>query len=248
MIDVRTPKADNVWYKVNTIYQSIQGEGKYTGVPMTIVRLQGCGVGCVFCDTKETWSASMRTSRVTLADIDDDPSAWALAPAREIVAYIKAHAPPIPNSAAWILLTGGEPGEQDIGELISAFHIEGWRVCIESSGTGRYIATTPLSTNDWLCVSPKIDKPGGLRIIPEVVKMADEIKWVVGKQSDVDKLLAFIREYGIAMLTPTTHLFRKRVSVQPISQDVQATRICLEACKQYGFYLSLQLHKYIGVP
>jgi len=36
-------------------YCSVQGEGMWTGMPMTFVRLQGCNVGCVWCDSYYTW-------------------------------------------------------------------------------------------------------------------------------------------------------------------------------------------------
>ena len=36
-------------------YTSIQGEGRFVGHPMTYVRLQGCPVGCNWCDSKYTW-------------------------------------------------------------------------------------------------------------------------------------------------------------------------------------------------
>jgi 6-pyruvoyltetrahydropterin/6-carboxytetrahydropterin synthase len=41
-------------YVVNDIYTCIQGEGVQTGVAMVLLRLQGCAVGCPWCDTKET--------------------------------------------------------------------------------------------------------------------------------------------------------------------------------------------------
>lgn len=36
-------------------YDTIQGEGVYTGVPAAFLRLQNCTLNCVFCDTKEVW-------------------------------------------------------------------------------------------------------------------------------------------------------------------------------------------------
>lgn len=36
-------------YKVNEMFETIQGEGVFTGVPAVFVRLQICPVGCSWC-------------------------------------------------------------------------------------------------------------------------------------------------------------------------------------------------------
>lgn len=36
---------------VSSIYDSIQGEGRYVGLPVTFVRLSGCNLDCEWCDT-----------------------------------------------------------------------------------------------------------------------------------------------------------------------------------------------------
>lgn len=40
---------------LHEIYESIQGEGLYTGVPTIFIRLQGCPLRCTWCDSKYTW-------------------------------------------------------------------------------------------------------------------------------------------------------------------------------------------------
>lgn len=40
---------------INSIYRATEGEGIHIGTPQIFVRFQGCHVGCVNCDTKETW-------------------------------------------------------------------------------------------------------------------------------------------------------------------------------------------------
>jgi len=40
---------------INSIYRATEGEGIHIGIPQIFIRFQGCHVGCVNCDTKETW-------------------------------------------------------------------------------------------------------------------------------------------------------------------------------------------------
>jgi 7-carboxy-7-deazaguanine synthase len=40
---------------INTIYRATEGEGIHIGTPQIFVRFQGCHIGCVNCDSKETW-------------------------------------------------------------------------------------------------------------------------------------------------------------------------------------------------
>jgi organic radical activating enzyme len=38
--------------RIAEVFHSIQGEGATPGAPAVFVRLQGCSVGCRWCDTK----------------------------------------------------------------------------------------------------------------------------------------------------------------------------------------------------
>jgi 7-carboxy-7-deazaguanine synthase len=40
---------------INSIYRATEGEGIHIGTPQIFVRFQGCHIGCVNCDTKDTW-------------------------------------------------------------------------------------------------------------------------------------------------------------------------------------------------
>lgn len=40
---------------INSIYTATEGEGIHIGTPQIFVRFQGCNIGCVNCDSKDTW-------------------------------------------------------------------------------------------------------------------------------------------------------------------------------------------------
>jgi 7-carboxy-7-deazaguanine synthase len=40
---------------INSVYRATEGEGIHIGIPQIFVRYQGCHIGCVNCDSKETW-------------------------------------------------------------------------------------------------------------------------------------------------------------------------------------------------
>jgi len=216
---------------LNDIYPCIQGEGSMTGQPMIMVRLQGCDVGCPWCDTKETWA---QDGDGTVADwrmIMGTNALNASVNVSELAAHLYRKYPNI----RWVLVSGGEPSLQRLKPLVSALHRNGFKVAIETSGTAEGHLNAGF---DWVTVSPKHDMPGGKRVLPIVVAQADEIKQVIGKQEDVDKLVTMLARYG-----------RKDggvVSVQPISQSEKATKLCIETAMTRNWRLSIQVHKYIS--
>ena len=48
----------NMRLRVSEVFASVQGEGVTVGTPSAFVRLQGCSVGCVWCDTKYSWAST----------------------------------------------------------------------------------------------------------------------------------------------------------------------------------------------
>ncbi|TMS64716.1 4Fe-4S cluster-binding domain-containing protein, partial [Pseudoalteromonas sp. S1941] len=94
-------------YKVNEIFETIQGEASFTGTPSIFLRLQGCPVGCAWCDTKQTWE----TNDTFIVSLDNtvekkaDSEWWANASAEEILAIFESRS----YQAKHVVITGGEP-------------------------------------------------------------------------------------------------------------------------------------------
>jgi 7-carboxy-7-deazaguanine synthase len=221
-------------YPVNNIYPTVQGEGVHTGVPMILLRLQGCGVGCPFCDTKETWEVdpAFEVDHDDLLPKDPTPT-YTRITGSELVHKFKTEFPP---ALKWVMLTGGEPARLPLHHLVLALHDGGYKIALETSGTeiGHLGADV-----DWVCVSPKIDMPGGKLIQPDAITSADEIKMVIGKTADLDKLDHLLQ----------TNILKPGVTIclQPMSESKRATAICIDECLRKGYRLSIQTHKLINI-
>jgi 7-carboxy-7-deazaguanine synthase len=218
-------------YPVNDCYTCIQGEGVQTGVAMVLLRLHGCAVGCPWCDTRETWYFDAQHEVGNLAAALGANPRYAYLSAEAITEHIVANHP----GPKWVLVTGGEPAQYDLRPLVGALKAEEYRVALETSGTevGHLDAGF-----DWVCVSPKLNMPGGKVVQPEALASADEIKHVVGRPRDIDDLDALIAEY---LLKPTV-----QICLQPVSLSDRATQLCIETVQARGWRLSVQTHKYIG--
>lgn len=220
-------------YPVNDIYTCVQGEGVQTGVAMVLLRLHGCAVGCPWCDTKETWEFAAQNEVATITEVLGANPQFTWQTAVSIADYIQANHP----GPKWVLLTGGEPAQYELRPLVDALHENGFKIALETSGT----ELGHLNANiDWVCVSPKLNMPGGRQVLPEALAVADEIKHVVGKQKDIDEL--------DHLLTTFPHKENVQFCLQPVSVSPKATQLCLDAVQQRGWRLSVQMHKYIAVP
>ena len=109
-------------------FYTIQGEGFHQGKAAYFIRLGGCDVGCVWCDVKESWDASVHPQKTV----------------KEIVeAALKF-------PVGIVVVTGGEPLMHNLDELTFGLHQAGFTNNIETSGaypmTGMW---------DWICLSPK---------------------------------------------------------------------------------------------
>lgn len=111
--------------RINEIFYSIQGEGRYTGTPAVFVRFAGCNLRCSFCDTEfETYT-----------EMTED----------EIVSAVRSY------PATHVILTGGEPTLQLTSSLLQLFEAQGLLVHIETNGTH----PLPEGPIHWVTCSPK---------------------------------------------------------------------------------------------
>jgi len=197
-----------------------------------MLRLQGCSVGCPWCDTPESWHALAENRVDTIEEALEVTTKYAEVTQSVIVRYIKSRY----SAYKWVLLSGGEPAEQYLAPLVHDLHLAGFKVALETSGT----ATGHLESElDWITVSPKFGMPGNKEVRNDCLKGADEIKMVVGKRSDISRLDAAIND---------NDLQGKIICLQPVSQSPGATRLCIKTVQERGWRLSVQIHKYLEIP
>ncbi len=133
--------------------------------------------------------------------------------------------------AKHVVITGGEPSLYPLDFLCQALHEQNLACWIETSGTGAYSGAW-----DWICVSPKKFK------LPkkEWLKKADELKLVVFHPSD----LTWVQQF-LPHLKPNCRLI-----VQPEwDKREQIMPLLVNFVKENpNWSISLQTHKYLGIP
>lgn len=221
-----------IQYKINELFETIQGEGSFTGQPSIFIRLQGCPVGCSWCDTKHTWEIELsdEVSKEQVLAKTKETSKWANFSIEQILALIKSRG----YRAKHIVITGGEPCMVDLTPLCNAFEVLGYSTQVETSGT----FDINVSQSCWVTVSPKVNMRGGYPILHSAMLRANEIKHPIATEQHVDDLKALLAEH---------HIDNTPIYLQPISQKNRATELAIETCIANNWRLSVQVHKYIGI-
>ena len=216
-------------YSVKEIFLTLQGEGAQAGRAAVFCRFSGCNLWsgreedrataiCQFCDT----------DFVGVDGIGGGKFATATDLAAAITAaWLDTNAG---SNYRYVVFTGGEPALQLDSALLDALHKHHFEIAIETNGT------LPLPAGiDWVCVSPKI----GADL---VIKQADEIKLAIPQIGHTQLELILKRFEGMD--------YRHRF-LQPIDgleRDAN-TALAVKLCQKRPLWrLSLQTHKYIGMP
>jgi len=217
--------------KISEIFHSIQGEGMLVGVPSVFVRVSGCNLRCVWCDTPyASWQPE--GGEMTVASV--------LAAVAEF-------------DCKHVVLTGGEPMIfRDVVPLTRGLRERGRHITIETAGTVWQDVVCDLAS-----VSPKLnnatphDRDGGKYVaMHEAARLnlavlrrfvapgAYQFKFVVERAEDLTEIEALIAEVG--------GVDRQRVWLMPqgVTREELASRATWLArvCKQSGFRYGPRLH------
>ena len=225
--------------RVIETFDSLQGEGYWTGVPMTFVRLAGCnaaglGLDCVrWCDTPDSW----------------DESAGEEMGVGEVLDRVR-----LPR----ICLTGGEPLVQleAVAELVAEAHLRGFRIHLETNGTIDPMVTVPAAARagtgsaiefDWVVVSPK---PPRYLISAAWDDRVDELKLVADDNLDVataERLAADYPGAFVCIQPEFGHLPADSPREWNRAGSASTRRAMALVLAHPDWRLSLQTHKLLGI-
>lgn len=210
-------------YSVKEVYYTLQGEGAQTGRAAVFCRMTGCNLW--------TGREEDRASAVCrFCDTDfigvDGPGGGKFNSARALALRIRAcWDAEAAGGKPYVVFTGGEPLLQLDEDLVEACHQEGMEVAVETNGT----QPAPEGL-DWICVSPK----AGAKL---VLRKGDELKLVFPQDenspTDFEEL-------------DFKHWFLQPKDGEGVDDHAQAAT---DYCRRHPRWrLSLQTHKWIGIP
>ncbi len=223
---------------ISEAFVSLQGEGKLTGVPSAFIRVAGCNMRCVWCDTPEaSWDAKGEPKGVN-----------------ELVSWVRS------TGLRHAVLTGGEPMLfESLGALAAQLRGLGVHVTIETAGTiDRDWPIDLLSLSPKLANSAPIDDPRDpkrvwearheavraditplCRLLRRAANRGTEVqlKFVVTQAADLTEIESLLGRVG--PVNPADVLLMPEGTTNP---DPSAIGWVVEACRDRGYRYAHRLH------
>ena len=225
-------------YIAETFY-SIQGEGKFIGIPTFFIRTSGCNLRCEWRD--------VGTSEVTRCDTPY--TSWNPVGTHESVDELVLHKVMVTN-AEYVDITGGEPFlQKELPELASALVSRSYHVSVETNGT----IFKELPAEVYMSISPTLNNsvPMGSRyeaMHRQAMRNDDamrilmdrhdyQFKFVIAEQQDID---------DVELLRLALRIPPEKIYLMPEGIDSETIRArsewIVELCKVHGFNFSDRLH------
>jgi len=207
--------------RVTEIFRSIQGESTHAGRPCTFVRLTGCPMRCVWCDSEYTFTGG---EHITLDDV-----------MRQVHSL----------GCKLVEVTGGEPlAQKEAFELIRQLCDEDFEVLVE---TGNYVSTASLDPRakvilDIKCPASGEEARNEWSNIERLRADLDEVKFVVANEDDWLYAKRVIQENDLETRA-------RAILISPVWDQIDLKQLAdWVAASGLNVRLQLQLHKYIWGP
>ena len=218
VIKDQKPKTKDRALRITEIFLSIQGESSHAGRPCAFVRLTGCPMRCVWCDSEYTFTGGTRKS------FD------------EIFAQLEEYGCPL------VEVTGGEPlAQKAVFPFITELCEQGSEVLIE---TGGYVSTEKVDARATIILDVKCPASGEAERnhwanLERLRAEKDEVKFVVADLADWRFARGIIEKYDLQNRA-------REILISPVF-GVENLPAIAEAVSRSGLRvrLNLQLHKYI---
>lgn len=204
--------------RITEIFLSIQGESTHAGRPCSFVRLTGCPMRCVWCDSEYTFYGG---EKISFEDI--------FAKLEEFGCNL-------------VEITGGEPlAQKNVFPFISTLCNRNYEVLIE---TGNFVSTEEVDTRASIILDIKCPASGESDRnhwdnLARLRQAKDEVKFVVADMEDWEFAKKVTADYNLIQRT-------KAVLISPV-HGIENLRELAESVATSGLKvrLNLQLHKYI---
>jgi len=221
--------------KVSEIFYSISGEGIHAGIPTVFIRLTGCNLRCVYCDSRYAFEdgEELTLEQVKKRVYDFEPS-----PRR-------------------LLITGGEPLFQSDAAFLLVLHLQTAMRLVEIETNGSIDPPTWFSHVDSWSVDVKCPSSGSKAygsfkpVWLKKLRRQDQLKFVVGAEEDLDFVRGFMNRTRLRphiLVSPIMNVsidLSKAGVPDEIWYDVRWLQRVAEFCKEQNVRMSLQLHKII---
>ena len=207
--------------RITEIFLSIQGESSHAGRPCSFVRLTGCPMRCVWCDSEYTFTGGERISFEDIfAKLDE-------------------------FGCNLVEVTGGEPlAQKNVFPFISALCDRGYEVLIE---TGGFISTKDVDARAAVILDVKCPASGETERnhwpnLERLRRDKDEVKFVIADIADWEFAKEIIDRYQLATRA-------KEILISPV-HGIENLQHVADEISHSGLpvRLNLQLHKYIWSP
>ena len=209
-------------YLVKEIFFTLQGEGAQAGSPAVFCRFTGCNL----------WTGREEHRSIAVCqfcDTDfvgtDGPGGGQFPTADDLAEAVAAAWTGDDSGQRLVVCTGGEPLLQLDDDLVAALHDRGFRIAIETNGT-----LLPPDGIDWICMSPKA---GADLVLTE----GDELK-LIYPQTGIDPASVESLAFDHFFLQPMDGPHRDDNTAAAVAHCLAHPR----------WRLSLQTHKYLGIP
>ncbi|HVE55273.1 MAG TPA: radical SAM protein [Pyrinomonadaceae bacterium] len=212
------PKTKDQTLRVTEIFLSVQGESSHAGRPCAFVRLTGCPMRCVWCDSEYTFTGG---ERVHFDEIFEKLEEF---------------------GCRLVEVTGGEPlAQKNVFPFITELCDKGYEVLIE---TGGYVSTEKVDSRAKVILDVKCPASGEAERnhwanLERLRAEKDEVKFVIADLNDWQFAREVIEKYDLQIKA-------KELLISPVF-GIENLQEIAETVSKSGLKvrLNLQLHKYI---